>query len=380
MHDMTIERERRREMVENAPVWEDGRWRKLPPLTEDVSADVCVVGLGGSGLACVGELLGAGVDVVGVEAREVGAGAAGRNGGFLLAGACHFYHDAVRRHGHARALSLYRATLAEIERMAAETPQAVRLTGSLRIAASPEEEEDCEAQRTAMRADDLPAEAYAGPEGVGLLIPTDGALDPLLRCRTLAARALSAGARLYGGSPALTIRGDLVECPAGRIRCRRVVVAVDGGLEHVLEELKGRVRTARLQMIATAPEPQARFPRPTYFRWGLEYWQQLADGRVALGGFRDTGGESEWTHDVDTSANVQEALERLLRGRLGVRARITHRWAASAGFTPDGLPIVDEVRRGVWAIGGYSGTGNVIGAICGRAAASLAIDRPADLP
>jgi len=39
----------------------------------------------------------------------------------------------------------------------------------------------------------------------------------------------------------------------------------------------------------------------------------------------------------------------------------------------DGLPVLAEVEPGVWACGAYSGTGNVIGAICGRAAAQLAL-------
>ena len=30
------------------PVWDDGRWAGLGPLTDDVDADVAVVGLGGS--------------------------------------------------------------------------------------------------------------------------------------------------------------------------------------------------------------------------------------------------------------------------------------------------------------------------------------------
>jgi gamma-glutamylputrescine oxidase len=37
------------------------------------------------------------------------------------------------------------------------------------------------------------------------------------------------------------------------------------------------------------------------------------------------------------------------------------------------LPIFEEVREGVWALGGYNGTGNVIGSILGRAAAQLLI-------
>jgi len=62
----------------------------------------------------------------------------------------------------------------------------------------------------------------------------------------------------------------------------------------------------------------------------------------------------------------------VLREKLGVRAPITHRWAASVSYTKDGLPVLAEVRPGVWVIGGYSGTGNAIGALCGRAAAHLA--------
>ncbi|HEV2150206.1 MAG TPA: FAD-binding oxidoreductase [Longimicrobiaceae bacterium] len=361
-------------MTGDTPVWDDHPWPGLPRLEADVDADVCVVGLGGSGLACVGELLDLGVHVAGIDAGPVAGGAAGRNGGFLLAGTYPFYHDAVERYGHARALRLYRLTLGEMDRIAAEVPEAVRRVGSLRVASSPEEEEDCRAQLDAMRADGLPVEPYDGPEGRGLRIPTDGAFQPLLRARTLARRAAGRGARLFEGSPALSISGTEVATPRGTVRCGAVVVAVDGRLERVLPELAGRVRTARLQMLATAPTAEVRVPCPVYARWGYEYWQQLPDGRVALGGFRDRAGDAEWTDSVEPSPRVQEMLERFLREGIGVRAApVTHRWAASVGYTADGLPVLEEVRPGVWAAGGYSGTGNVIGAICGRAAAQLAV-------
>jgi gamma-glutamylputrescine oxidase len=363
----------------NAPVWDDHDWTHLPHLEGDVRADVCVVGLGGSGLTAVGELLRRGASVVGIDAGHVAAGAAGRNGGFLLAGTYDFYHDAVERHGRERARRIYRLTMDEIRRIAAETPEAVRLTGSLRIADSAEEVEDCRRQLDALRADGLPVEWYAGPEGQGLLMPTDGAFNPLLRCRLLARRALDAGARLYEHAPALHVRPGEVRTPAGTIRCDRVVVAVDGRLERLFPELEGRVRTARLQMLATAPTDEVRVPRPVYARWGYEYWQQLPDGRIALGGFRDAGGEGEWTDDAAPGDVVQARLERFLRERIGVRAPVTHRWAASVGFAPTGLPLLGEVRRGVWVAGGYSGTGNVIGALCGRAAAELALTGVSDL-
>ena len=348
------------------PVWDVGPAPDLPRLEGDVDTDVCVVGLGGSGLACVNELVRLGARVAGVEAGRVGGGAAGRNGGFLLAGLTLFYHEAVARYGRAAARSLYQLTLAELDRIEAETPALVSRSGSLRIAESEEELADCVTQLEAMRADALPADRYEGPEGRGLLIHGDGSFQPLARCRALAATAVAAGAALYERSAVRRIDVSGVHTERGVVRARHIVVAVDGCLERLLPELASRVRTARLQMLATEPTAEITLPRPVYARWGYDYWQQRPDGTIALGGARDLAGDSEWTTNATPTALVQEALERRLRGTLGVHAAISHRWAASVGYTPNYLPVVDQVRSGVWAIGGYSGTGNVIGALLGR--------------
>lgn len=351
----------------NTPVWDDGNWHPLPHLEGNLESEFCVVGLGGSGLSAILELLRLGRTVVGIDAGLVAGGAAGRNGGFLLAGVAKFYHQSVAEHGPALARRLYQATLEQIAHMQRETPEAIWPVGSLRIAASEEELQDCAAHLKALRADGFEAEPYEGPEGQGLLIPSDAAFNPLQRCRTLARQALEAGARLFENTPAHKISGQEVQTLQGCIRCQKVLVAVDGRLEHLLPELKGRVRTARLQMLATAPVAR-RYKRPVYRRWGYDYWQQLPDGRIALGGMRDAGGEAEWTAQNEPSDTVQHRLEALLH-QLGIEAPITHRWAASVGYSANGLPIAEEVRPDVWAIGAYSGTGNVVGALLGREAA-----------
>lgn len=351
------------------PVWDVGPAPDLPRLEGDVEADVCVVGLGGSGLACAGELVRLGARVVGVDAGRVGGGAAGRNGGFLLAGLALFYHDAVARYGRERALALYRLTLDELDRLELETPALVSRTGSLRIAESEDELADCALQLAAMQADALSVERYEGPEGVGLLVPGDGTFQPLARCRVLATRVAAEGARLFERSPVTRIDASGVRTERGLVRARQIVVAVDGCLERLLPELSIRVRTARLQMLATEPTTEVHLTRPVYARWGYDYWQQRPDGAIALGGARDIAGESEWTTNATPTPAVQAALERRLREQLGVRAPISHRWAASVGYTPDYLPVVAEVRPAVWAIGGYCGTGNVIGALLGRGVA-----------
>jgi glycine/D-amino acid oxidase-like deaminating enzyme len=361
--------------MSNIPLWGETTHLELPTLRGRVATDVCVVGLGGSGLACVQQLVAAGKRVVALDASTVAAGAAGRNGGFLLGGLAMFHHDAVRQLGERRATAVYEQTLNQIDRMASETPSAVRRTGSLRIAASDDELGDCRRQLDAMRASGLPVDPYDGPEGRGLLFPRDCAFDPVRRCTLLARDAIARGARLYARSAAVSIASGHVATAEGEVAAEQVVVAIDGRLERVLPGLAGRVRSARLQMLGTAPAPEVSWPRPVYARWGLDYWQQLPDRRVVVGGFRDVGGEAEWSVDPEPTEAVQSALGALLRETLGVRAAITHRWAATVGYTPDGLPILDEVRPNVWAIGGYSGTGNVIGALCGRAVAEIIIQK-----
>ncbi len=364
----------------SVPVWAVGvPVLALPPLDAVVETDACVIGLGGSGLSCIGELQRLGVRVVGIDAGAVGGGAAGRNGGFLLAGIASFHHEASDSHGRDRATRAWRLTLAELERIAAETPAAVRRTGTLRIAFDDEEMADCEAQLAAMTMDGLPVERYDGWEGRGLLFPHDASFQPLLRCSELARRAIAAGAQLYEHTPSVAISRGEVTTPRGAVRAPIVIVAVDGGLERALPELANRVRTVRLQMVGTAPASDVHYDRPVYSRYGLDYWQQLADGRIALGGFRDVGGEGEWTHDARPTEAVQRALEECLRERVRTCAPITHRWAALVAYTTDGLPVVEEVRDGVWATGAYNGTGNVVGALCGRAVAQLAVSGRTEL-
>lgn len=359
--------------ADNVPAWDDGAALALPRLAEDIDVDACVVGLGGSGLTVVHELLTLGQRAIGIDAGTVGGGAAGRNGGFLLAGTAQFHHDAAAVLGRERARAIYQLTLDEIDRIAARIPTIVRRTGSLRIAANEAEEADCALQLATMRADGFRVEPYRGAEGTGLLFPDDAAFDPLARCRELARSAVARGAQLFEHTPALACEPGIVRTPSGTIRCRRTIVAVDGRLEMLLPELTGRVRTARLQMLGTAPADDVNIPRPVYRRWGYDYWQQRPDRSIVLGGVRDEFVDAEWTDDATPTPELQTRLDALLRRVVGTEAPVVHRWAASVSYSSTILPVLAEVRPHVWAIGGYSGTGNVLGALYGRIVAQLAV-------
>ncbi|MDQ2837017.1 MAG: FAD-binding oxidoreductase [Actinomycetota bacterium] len=361
-------------------------WPGYPALTEQVRADVCVIGLGGSGLAAIGEVLRRGLSVVGLDAGRVAAGAAGRNGGFLLGGPAIGVHRAATGWGLEAALTVYRETLEEITALADLLgPAVIQRVGSLRVAGLPGEPADvaeaadreveladCREQFRVMAEHRIAAEWYSGELGQGLFLPEDAAMNPARRAMGLAT-LYQGSAQLFENSPVLSIESGSVRTAAGSVSAGLVVVAVDGKLELLLPELVGRVRTTRLQMLATEPVP-VRLNCPVYGRWGYDYAQQDAAGRLYVGGGRDADLDAEWTVQTNPTPIVQGWIEQVAARFAGAPVTVSHRWAASAAYTEDGRPVVAEVRPGVVACGGYNGTGNLVGPIAARAALALGLD------
>ena len=355
--------------MNDIPLWDSGNWPGLGELNGVVEADVAVVGLGGSGLAAVEEALGRDQRVVGIDAGAVAGEAAGRNGGFLLAGMSLFYHEARARWGPETAKRVYEMSRIELSHILSQP--AARQTGSLRIADTDDEMADIGDELAALRSDGFEAHPYEGPEGAGMLLPGDGVCNPMQRCRDLVPGLLEAGAALFERSPAISIEPNKVNTPNGRVEAEHVVVAVDGRIEVLFPELDGRVRTARLEMLATQPSDVV-YRRPVYTAFGYIYWQQLPDGRLAVGGLRQRFAEHSWSVEPGPTDELQSALEGYLE-EIGVVADVTHRWAGHAAYTEDRAPIYEEIRPGVWLVGGYCGHGNVLGSVYARAAVRSAL-------
>ena len=120
-------------------------------------------------------------------------------------------------------------------------------------------------------------------------------------------------------------------------------------------------------MLATEPLAERLYERPHYARDGYDYWHQLPDGRLVIGGSRDAALDSEQTDVEETTQLVQGRIDALVeRARRAPSARdppVVGIW----GTTPDLEPLVGRVlgREGVWVAGGYSGHGNALGLACG---------------
>ena len=91
-----------------------------------------------------------------------------------------------------------------------------------------------------------------------------------------------------------------------------VIVATDGYGHGLVAELDELIWPTRGQVIVSEPLDRVLYDRPHYARDGFDYWQQLPDRRLVLGGFRDVSIMDELTDVEEMTATIQSALESYL--------------------------------------------------------------------
>jgi glycine/D-amino acid oxidase-like deaminating enzyme len=365
--------------VQTLSYWLDEAREPLSLRVSSEAVDVAVVGGGVTGCSCALALAERGLRVRLHEARELAGGASGRNGGFALRGGAESFDRARTTLGRTAACVLWELSESALDTMEALAGDTFRRVGSLRLAADLDERRDLAAEFDALREDGFAGEwieRLPAPLDrhfqAAILHPRDGALHPARWIRRLARRAVEAGAEIVEGC---RVELDSLAAPT-------VVVAVDGLTSELLPELAGALWPVRGQVLVTEPLRERLYERPHYARRGFDYWQQLPDGRLVVGGKRDASLEAENTAVEETTPVVQEHLEAFVVELLGDLPRVTHRWAGIWGESADKLPIAGRVpgRDGVWIAAGYSGHGNVLGFACGELVArAIAGEDPPEL-
>jgi gamma-glutamylputrescine oxidase len=346
--------------------WLEEPVEALPRVRHGGAPDAAVVGGGVTGCSCALVLARAGWRVRLYESRSIASGASGRNGGFALRGGAMPYDRARERFGRERARTFWAATEHALDRMQDLAGDALRRVGSLRLAADTAERAELEAEYAALREDGFEAEwleqlepPLRGRYEGAFVHPGDGALQPARWVRRLALHAAAAGVEVR--------EHERVES-LDRLDAATVVLATDGYTSGLLPELDAAVAPTRGQVIVTEPLPELHYPRPHYARHGYDYWQQTPDGRLVLGGRRDTSLDTEFTAEEGTTEAVQAALDRFAAELVGGAPAIEQRWSGIWGTTADELPLVGAVpgRPGLWVACGYSGHGNVLGFASGE--------------
>lgn len=350
-------------------LWLEGASRSYVPLDRDVTADVAVVGGGIAGVATAYFLAGAGARVVLLEARGIAEAASGRNAGFLLAGVAENFVAASLRYGDERALRIWMLTRRTqrlvrdlMERHAIDCD--LRWNGSDQVAG--DEEEWAEVEESARRLAGHGVAVAVDPARRAATYADDGELHPVKWVRGLARAAAERGAQIHEDTKVVEIAGSEVRTQRATVHAGSVVLCTNAYTAHLRET---RVRPVRGQMLATAPTRRV-FERPAYAYRGYRYWRQTPDGRVVVGGWRDTAVDREVGEDETPTAEVQAHLDAFLRA-YRVDAAVTHRWAGTMGFSHDALPYVGQVGPRLFVCGGFTGHGMAFGPASAEMIASL---------
>jgi glycine/D-amino acid oxidase-like deaminating enzyme len=329
-----------------------------------------------------------------VEAHTLGAGASGRNAGFVLQGAAPRYGVDVERYGERTARRLWHFTRANRDLMASELPGPAfgwTSNGSLTVAGTAEEDERLQASVAQLRAAGAPV-VYLDPEETndrirgtdfygGLYVTTGAVVDPLRLVRHL---AQASEATLHTHLPVEALRwnerdGVLLETPDLRLWGRRVVLAVGPSLPSLMPALADYVRPVRAQMLATSPAAHTAIEHPVYSHRGGFYVRQLEDGEVLVGGGRHQHRDAEETAVDATTPAVQATIERYLHTHFpwSRDLSVQRRWSGTMGFSPDGRPVVGPVPDhpdSLFATG-FTGHGMGYGFRMGRLLAARATGR-----
>jgi len=370
------------------------------PLAGAATADVAVIGGGFTGLSCALHLAEAGVQVVLLEANEIGWGASGRNGGQVNPGlklAPAELEAAFGAKDGQRLLELGAAGPDLVFDLIARhgITCAARRGGTLRAVKSPRQigiarklADDYAARGTPVRY--LEAGEVTQMTGTtryhgAVFDPRGGAVNPLAYARGLARAAQSAGAVIHTGSSVTALiavpAGWRLTTPGGSLTARHVALCANAYQGGLIPGLAASQVPVYSMITATAPlpEPLRSQVMPSdsvlYEQADITVYYRLdEEGRLLMGG-RSPSRELQ----AGDTAFLRRYAERLWPDLRGVAW--THDWNGQLAMTLDHLPHVHEPARGLMAVLGCNGRGVALMTVLGeRLAARIRTGDPAQLP
>ncbi len=352
----------------------------FPALTDDLVADVCVIGGGFTGVNTAIELAQRGLSVILLEARRIGWGASGRNGGQLIRGIGHDVSGFAKYVGIDGVRYLERAGVESVElvgqRIREHDIECDLRWGFCELA-------NTQAQFAAFKGEQqrLVDAGYAhetrlvGPEQIreqvvnagvyagGLVDMGSGHLHPLNLVLGEARLAQTLGVQIFEQSPVLElIHGSTVQvrCASGTVRAGSLVLGCNAHLDELEPKLSGKVLPAGSYIIATeplAPDVAARLiPQNLALcdqKVGLDYYRLSADRRLLFGGACHYSGRDP----ADIAAYMRPQMLKVFPQLADVR--IDYQWGGKIGITANRFPQVGRLRQqpNVFYAQGYSGHG-----------------------
>ncbi|HEX7689334.1 MAG TPA: FAD-binding oxidoreductase [Burkholderiaceae bacterium] len=361
------------------------RSQRHAPFSGAIRCDVAIVGGGLAGLSAALDLRERGLDVVLLEARELGAGASGRNGGQAIHGlACG--QDVIEAQlGLEDARRVWDMSIEALdllrERIGRHAIACDWRDGFLGVATSPKKARALDAWADGLErsygyplaripAAELPR-WIASPRYHGAIHdPRSGHLHPLKYCLGLADAAQRAGVRLFEGSEVLALehgRPVRLRTATGEVVADQALLAANVYLDGLAPRLSRRIMPVGTYIVCTEPLDRALADSLVPTRsavcdtdFVLDYFRTTDDDRMLFGG--------RVSYSTRTPRDLVESMRRRMVATFPqlAGARIRHAWGGFVDITMNRAPDFGRLAANVYYLQGFSGHGLALTGLAGR--------------
>jgi gamma-glutamylputrescine oxidase len=361
------------------------RSQRHAPLSGAIRCDVAIVGGGLAGLGAALDLRERGLDVAVLEAREIGWGASGRNGGQAIHGlACG--QDVIEDQlGLEDSLRVWNMTIEALdilrERIARHGIACDWRDGYLGVATNARKgaeltrwADEIESRYayplTRIAPGDTASWVASGRYHSAIHDPRSGHLHPLKYVLGLARAATAAGVRLYEDTQVTGLRQDggvTLTTAAGTVQAGQVLLAGNVYLQDIAPALESRIMPvgtyivcseAMDQKLADSLIPTRSAVCDTDFV--LDYYRTTNDHRMLFGG--------RVSYSTKTPANLRESMRRRMVDTFPQLAstQIEYAWGGFVDITMNRAPDFGRIGSHVWYLQGFSGHGLALTGLAGR--------------
>jgi glycine/D-amino acid oxidase-like deaminating enzyme len=313
-----------------------------------------------------------------VEKSRLCFGASGRNAGFITCGSVEHFNRMITKHGMDEAIEIWKFSQENLRLLKEEIIQDdVRALdfehkGAFSLAAQDNEFEELKSvaktmEKIGIKTEILEGDAIRKRVGAqkfvgGILYHDDACVNPVKLVTKMRERCK---VDLFESTEAIGIYETpegtrVLKTDNGEFEAPMILLNLNGYSASLNPWFADKIYATRGQCLMT--EPVDRFMEaPCYANFYLDYFRQLPNGSLLIGGFRQVEKATEVGYSDHITEGIQNALHDFVVTYLPQfqKAKVTHRWSGVMGFSKDGQPMVGSLPDDgqVFFAGGYTAHG-----------------------